>query len=104
MNKKLLLDLTQDELRKVQKILKQYIPGEEVRAFGSRINGTAKTYSGLDLIIMSKIPLTLEQSLILSEAFEESELPFKVDVLDWCVTSDRFRRILNDNGMSQPIN
>jgi len=98
------LDLKKDELGKVQQILKQYIPGEEVRAFGSRVNGTAKKNSDLDLIVMSKIPLTLQQSAMLAEAFEESDLPFKVDVLDWSVASDRFRKILNNKGLSQKIN
>lgn len=53
---------------------------------------------------MSKIPITLQQSAILVEAFEESDLPFKVDVMDWSVASERFRKILNDKGLSQSIN
>ena len=104
MNDGLPLDLKNDELGKVQQILKQYIPDTEVRAFGSRVNGTAKKYSDLDLIVMSKIPLTLQQNALLAEAFEESGLPFKVDVLDWSVASDRFQKILNDKGLSQLIN
>ncbi|MEE9337983.1 MAG: nucleotidyltransferase domain-containing protein [Methylococcaceae bacterium] len=104
MNDGLPLDLKKDELGKVQQILKHYIPDTEVRAFGSRVNGTAKKYSDLDLIVMSKIPLTLQQNALLTEAFEESDLPFKVDVLDWSVASDRFRKILNDKGLSQLIN
>ncbi len=103
MNDGLPLDLKKDELGKVQQILKQYIPDTEVRAFGSRVNGTAKKYSDLDLIVMSKIPLTLQQNELLAEAFEGSDLPFKVDVLDWSVASDRFRKILNDKGLSQLI-
>ncbi len=104
MNDGLPLDLKKDELGKVQQILKHYIQDTEVRAFGSRVNGTAKKYSDLDLIVMSKIPLTLQQNALLTEAFEESDLPFKVDVLDWSVASDRFRKILNDKGLSQLIN
>ena len=103
MNDGLPLDLKKDELGKVQQILNQYIPDTEVRAFGSRVNGAAKKYSDLDLIVMSKIPLTLQQNELLAEAFEGSDLPFKVDVLDWSVASDRFRKILNDKGLSQLI-
>ena len=30
----------------------------------------------------------------LKEAFEESELPFRVDVLDWQATSPQFRKVI----------
>ncbi len=49
---------------------KQYVPGKEVQALGSRIDGTAKSYSDLDLAIMTEQPLTLLQSAMLTEAFE----------------------------------
>jgi hypothetical protein len=31
----------------------------------------------------------------MSEAFQESALPFKVDVLDWHVVSPTFRAVIN---------
>jgi predicted nucleotidyltransferase len=104
MDKGLTLDLNRDELGMVQQILKKYIPSEEVRAFGSRVNGTAKKYSSLDLMVMSKIPLTLQQSEKLMKAFDELNLPFSIELLDWSVSSDRFRKILKDKGLSQPLN
>ncbi|MGB4347710.1 MAG: hypothetical protein WBJ21_15095 [Burkholderiaceae bacterium] len=30
----------------------------------------------------------------LSEAFSESDLPWKVDIVDWANTSDAFRKII----------
>ena len=30
----------------------------------------------------------------LKEAFEESDLPFRVDVLDWHAISDRFHKVI----------
>ncbi len=91
------LDLKPEELIQVQLILKQCIPGIDVRGFGSRANNTAKSYSDLDLAVMTEQPLTLQQGAMLTEAFEESDLPFKVDIIDWAVTSEHFRKVIQSS-------
>jgi predicted nucleotidyltransferase len=49
--------------------------------FGSRVKGTAKTLSDLDIVIKESIdPVLLSE---VREAFEESHLPFKVDIVLW---------------------
>jgi type I restriction enzyme S subunit len=78
----------------VRDILKAHVPGYEVWAFGSRVRGRAKPYSDLDLAVISSEPLSLAVCAALGEAFEESDLPWKVDVLDWASTSAEFRRIV----------
>jgi len=40
------------------------------------------------------VPLTLGQLALLENDFDESELPFKVDVVDWPTTSESFRQII----------
>jgi len=30
----------------------------------------------------------------LAEAFSESDFPFKVDIVDWATTSERFREVI----------
>ena len=39
-------------------------------------------------------PLTLEQTADLKEAFTESDLPWKVDIVDWASTQDHFKKII----------
>ena len=34
----------------------------------------------------------------LKEAFQESELPFRVDLLDWNAISDEFRTVIEKSG------
>lgn len=63
-------------------------------AFGSRATGHAKPYSDLDLAIITDAPLGLERLAALAESFSESDLPWKVEVVDWSTTSERFRRII----------
>ncbi len=89
-----MLDLKPEELIKVNQILGECIPGIKIQAFGSRANNTAKPYSDLDLAIMADKPLSLQQGAMLAEAFEESDLPFKVDICDWSTTSERFKELI----------
>jgi uncharacterized protein len=88
------LALSPQQLHEVLQILEQHAPGVEVRVFGSRVKGTAKPYSDLDLALMTSSPLTLAQQAVLNEAFDESSLPFKVDVLDWAATSANFQALI----------
>ena len=78
----------------IQAILQKRVPFAEVRVFGSRVTGTAKKHSDIDLAIVSKSPL---ESSVLSQLkidFEESDLPFRVDLLDWHAISDCFRELI----------
>ncbi|NOQ77584.1 MAG: nucleotidyltransferase domain-containing protein [Methylococcaceae bacterium] len=65
-----------------QSFLKQYLPNTEVWAYGSRVKGTASSYSDLDLVAFT---CSSQQSAVfdLKEAFEESDLPFRVDLFSW---------------------
>lgn len=89
------IDLRPEQLRQVQSILHAHLPGREVRAFGSRVTGTAKPMSDLDLCVMGDDPLPPGVQDILSTAFSESTLPFKVDVVAWASLGDRFRAAVN---------
>ena len=74
------------------------LPGVEVRAFGSRVHGeNLKPFSDLDLAIISESLLDIGKLAELKEAFTESSLPFKVDLLDWSVTSERFKNLIGHN-------
>ena len=46
-----MLDLPENQLQLVRGILQEIAPDREVWAFGSRVKGTAKPYSDLDLVI-----------------------------------------------------
>lgn len=88
------LDLQPEHWRIVRDILLRELPDREVWAFGSRARHCAKPYSDLDLAVIGDDALPLALSGRLSEAFSESDLPFKVDVVDWATTSEVFRRII----------
>ena len=88
------LDLRPEHLALVQAILRAHVPSYTVWAFGSRTQGTAKPMSDLDLAVVGVDPDDARSLGNLREAFEESDLPMKVDVLDWTQTDGKFQRII----------
>ena len=61
-------------------------------AYGSRVKGTHRKFSDLDLCIME--PISDLELFYLKEAFTESDLPFKVDVRRWIDMSKDFQTII----------
>ena len=86
--------VTDKEWRIVQDILASIVPDWEVWAFGSRAQFTAKPYSDLDLAVIGQQPLSLTNMADLSDAFSNSDLPYKVDIVDWATTSEPFKKII----------
>ena len=64
-------------------------------AFGSRVKGTHRNLSDLDLCYKENIPGNIIAHI--DEDFEESNLPFKVDISCWNTMSDNFKQIIHDD-------
>ena len=88
------IDLSPGQWQLLRDILQLHVPADEVWAFGSRARRRAKPYSDLDLAIITQAPLPLDTRAALSSEFSESDLPWKVDVVDWSVANDTFREII----------
>lgn len=97
----MMLDLDHDHLEIVRTILHELVPQYDVWVFGSRILGTARRFSDLDLVIVTEQPLEFTLLGLIRDAFSESDLPFKIDVLDWSAISQQFRTIIQEQ--YQPI-
>lgn len=91
-----MIDLNPKHFETVQHILAKHVPGCEVRAFGSRVKWTAEDYSDLDLVVINSQKSNMRQIRQLTEAFEESNLPIRVDVLDWYTVSEKFKKIITE--------
>ncbi len=86
------IDIRPADLATVQRILREHVPALEVRAFGSRVTWTARQTSDLDLALMTDTPLSIDRTAALRAAFTDSDLPFRVDVVDWASTPEAFRQ------------
>ena len=92
-----MLDLTDKQLSAITSILGKLVPDCEVRAYGSRTNGNGHAGSDLDLVIVGKDKIPWQLMAKLKAAFEDSNLPFSVDVLDWNSIPDNFKENIRKN-------
>lgn len=91
-----MIDINPRHLEMVQEILREHLPsGVTVWVFGSRVSWTTKDSSDLDLALEGDSPLNYDTIVSLEVAFEESDLPYKVDVIDLNRVSDSFRQIVD---------
>ena len=87
--------LPAEHRRLVLTILRANLPqNTKVWVFGSRATGRARRYSDLDLAIDAGRPLTLDEIARLTEAFSDSDLPYKVDLTDWRSIDDHWRQTI----------
>jgi predicted nucleotidyltransferase len=87
------VDLDPEYIAIVKKILQRHLPVHaNIWLFGSRARGDAKKYSDIDLLIDLGKPISLDLLTKLNMDFEESDLPYKVDVADARSISEAFRK------------
>ncbi len=83
-----------EHLAIVQDILQSHIPDLEVWIFGSRATGKAKNTSDLDIAIIANDPIDMMLLANIKDTFSESNLPFKVDIVDYGNVSPEFRKLI----------
>ena len=78
------IDLTDKQTVEVCDILRSVFANKSVKTwvFGSRATGRARPYSDLDILISTPTPLDWRTRADLQDAFEASNLPFHVDVVE----------------------
>jgi type I restriction enzyme S subunit len=96
MSPKAQIDLDEPYRALVLEILTAHLPnGAKVYVFGSRAREKARRMSDLDLAIDAGRRLSTDERVVLREAFSESDLPFKVDIVDWQAIEDPFRELID---------
>jgi type I restriction enzyme, S subunit len=89
------IDLSPDHRQLVLDLLRANLPPRtNAWVFGSRATGRASRYSDLDLAIDAGRRLTLDETAKLAETFSDSDLPYRVDVVDWHAIDERFRELI----------
>ena len=92
------IQLEADQRQFILNAIQVVFPNVEIIIVGSRVRGEAKTYSDLDVALQGLKTLNPLQLLKLQEIFDESKLPFKVDVLDLRAVTDGFREHIEKTG------
>ena len=83
--------LSPDQLRQVLAIVAVRLPSTKVMVFGSRARGSARPSSDLDLLVDVAEPLDDVTLAHLQQDFVDSDLPFRVEVLDGARVDAGFR-------------
>jgi predicted nucleotidyltransferase len=98
------LQLSESELSEVRRVLCEHLPSSiVVHVFGSRAGGNPKPWSDLDLVLEGEGPLAGDLLAELAEAFDESALAYKVDVVDRKTVSDAFGAIIDAHKIGFPL-
>jgi predicted nucleotidyltransferase len=90
--------VAEPEMAIIKDILQKHVPDRAVWVFGSRYRGNHRKFSDLDLIITGpeKIGISLWGDIKFD--FEDSDLPYRVDILDWCELTPEFRAVVLRQG------
>ena len=85
------IDITTDQRKTLLALIKRHLPNTTAWVYGSRVKWTSRPQSDLDLVVFT----THDQDRRVSElreAFEESNLPFRVDLFVWDAVPEHFRK------------
>jgi type I restriction enzyme S subunit len=88
-----MINVKDNELRIIKDIIGEYAADCKVYAFGSRVKNTQKRFSDLDLFFDAEKKMGFLRIQKIKEAFQESDLPYRVDVVDYNDISEKFREI-----------
>ncbi len=85
-------DFNLDEFKKT--VFKYIDPkSSKVFIFGSRATGTNRKFSDIDLGIEPKSELPIMTKIDLEDEFDQSDLPYRVDIVDFNNVSENFKKV-----------
>jgi type I restriction enzyme, S subunit len=87
------LDITTEHRKALLALLRRFVPGVEVWAYGSRVKWKSHPASDLDLVVFTA-PEERRQFSDLKDALAEANLPFMVGVHVWAEEPERFQEII----------
>ena len=82
----------------LKKIFKKY--PYNFYAYGSRVTGKNRKYSDLDLCYKEEIPIKI--ILDIKEELEESDIPFRIDLVYWNDMPEGFQNLIEKD--LKPLN
>ena len=72
--------------------LQHHLPaGYKAFIFGSRAQGTSRSYSDVDLGILGKDKLPTSKIASIKNELEDTNLPYRVDLIDFTTVTDKFK-------------
>lgn len=92
--------LSQKSLSEVIGVFRNYMEIDEAKLFGSRAIGNFKNGSDIDIAILGDA-ISLSLILKLKNDFEESSLPYFVDIVNYnSISNPELKRHIDQNGIT----
>ncbi len=84
-----------DYLPEMKTIIAKYLDLQKYRLFlfGSRVAGTNRKFSDYDIGILGPEKVPLREMALISADLDDSNIPYRVDVVDFQSVSEKFRRV-----------
>lgn len=92
--------ITETEKQFVIRTIQAIFPTAKIYAFGSRIRGDAQRYSDLDIAVGGEEELDLARVAQVAEIFAQSNLPYKVDLVDFASLDEDFKKIIRKTSVA----
>ena len=88
------MNVTEESIREAQTIVRRVVGSLPVRVFlfGSRALETSRPTSDIDLALLPDGPIPTDLVARLRDEFEESAIPYAVDVIDLSLVDEGFRQ------------
>lgn len=90
-----------DDLEEARRIVLKFLGSQRARLFlfGSRARGDARRASDIDVAVLPEAPLIAGTLARLREALEESDIPYRVDIVDLSTAGAAFRHKVLTEGI-----
>lgn len=77
--------------------------GAGLKLFGSRARSDARRASDIDLALVARHPIAAADMAALREALEESQVPFRIDLIDYASAPAHLRAAIDREGIPWPV-
>ncbi len=82
---------------KIKEIINRHLDGSTVRIFGLRIDNRSTERSDIDVAIDASHRIDLLTMANIKYDFEESDIPYRVDIVDYNSVSKNFKKIIGSS-------
>lgn len=90
-----MIDLEQKYIEFIKETVSSMLHNYKLYIFGSRVKNRAKKYSDIDLAIDFQ-ELTPQTKSKLEATFDNSTLPYEIDIIDLNSIDDKFKNLIKD--------
>lgn len=86
--------VSEEELKIIENIIAPFKDKYEFFAYGSRVKGNFRELSDLDIMVRGEIPININDFEELKEKFDNSSLPYIVNLVDYFSLAESFYNII----------